>query len=103
MSWLGLPKKFFNFLYVLTRGFVTIKTGMDKANLAGAVDEEGRGHAMNVGGRDELVLGIANNGERDLGGFEKPLHVLRFFVHADGDDAQPLLCVLRLQLLHCRK
>ena len=40
---------------------------------------------MDVGGGDELALSIANDGERDFGGFEKPLHVLGFFIDADGD------------------
>src|SRR5258705_6738521 len=64
-SWLGLPKKFFDFFQVLTRSFLTVKTTMDKANLPRAIDKKRRRHRPDIGRRDELLLGIANDSERD--------------------------------------
>src|SRR4051794_10685507 len=60
---LGLLEKLFDFLHVFTPGFVAVETGMDKADLAAAVDQEGRRHGLDVGGRDELLPGVANDGE----------------------------------------
>ena len=59
--------------------------------------------SIDIGDGDELVLGIANDGEGNGILFHEGLHLGGFLIHTDRQDHEALVLVFFLEFVHDRK
>src|SRR5436190_20650087 len=92
-------QQFFDFTQVLLFGFIPEIAMVEEADAARGIEHERCRHRFNLRLRDELLFGIADDGEFRGRGFEKCLHPGALFVHVDGEDNEAMACVTLVQLV----